>query len=500
MISYQELIKNGLSDELALVTDDASISYAQMFNQVDTLMRWLKSYDPRSIAMHCNNSTEWVLVDLACQSMNIILTPIPLFFSDQQINEVLNKIKPDLLLSDAQSTSIYSLKSDMINSDVENRPLEMIEGCPLLDMRAFKVQQNERINAPQGTRKITFTSGSTGSPKGVCLSNDNQWQVAQSLVEVIGIEKPKHLCLLPLPTLLENIAGVYAPLLAGGTVVIPSDEARGFRGSRLVAPNSLLECISSQQPNTLILVPELLQVLVHACLNGWLKPDSLQFIAVGGSKVSPKLIDAARSCGLPVCQGYGLSECASVVSLCAAGDDANTCGRALPHLSVEIIENEIVVKGNAFLGYLNEPSSWGISEVYTGDIGSIEQGVLTIEGRKKNTLINSFGRNISPEWIESELLATGAFYQAIVIGDAKPFCSALLVPLNGNDSGQKLKKIVERLNQNLPDYAQVKNPIILSAPMTSEQGLYTDNMRPKRREIIEYFESKITRVYTSACA
>ena len=73
-------------------------------------------------------------------------------------------------------------------------------------------------SVPPGTRKITYTSGTTGNPKGVCLSAANQLNVARSLIEATGLTAPRHLCTLPLATLLENIAGVYAPLLAGGTV------------------------------------------------------------------------------------------------------------------------------------------------------------------------------------------------------------------------------------------------------------------------------------------
>ena len=200
---------------------------------------------------------------------------------------------------------------------------------------------------PATTQKVTFTSGSTGQPKGVCLSGVAQLQVAQSLVTRINIPAPRHLCLLPLPTLLENIAGVYAPLIAGGEVFIATEAARGFNGSRLESPGLLLSLISKVQPQTLILVPELLQLLIHACGQGWQPPACLQFIAVGGAKVAVDLLQQAAGCGLPVYQGYGLSECCSVVALSdvpalqASKLQLAQVGRVLPHLQVKIVNDEV---------------------------------------------------------------------------------------------------------------------------------------------------------------
>ena len=150
------------------------------------------------------------------------------------------------------------------------------------------------------TQKITFTSGSTGTPKGVCLSLESQLQVATSLYQSIGLEKPNHLCLLPLPVLLENLAGVYAPLLAGGTVNLVPLAELGFSGAQLLEPHKLIAAIERTEPNTLILVPELLTCLVAFAKQGWQAPKSLKFIAVGGAVVSQALIKQARELGLPV--------------------------------------------------------------------------------------------------------------------------------------------------------------------------------------------------------
>lgn len=468
-------------DRTALTTGRDTITYAALLRKVARVSQWLINKKVNSVVLKAQNAIDWVVVDLACQTAEVLLTPTPLFFSGDQFNQVIESVKPDLVFSDTALALPLTCK------------------CPDLSLLGFRIHQLDTVATPPDTVKITYTSGSTGTPKGVCLSKKNQWQVARSLVDVIGIEQPKHMCLLPLATLLENIAGVYAPLLAGGTVILPNDSERGFQGSALAEPNQMLTCISNQQPNTLICVPELLQMLVRACESGWAPPTALKFIAVGGSKVSGKLLQQARAFGLPVYQGYGLSECASVVSLSSSLQDDDSCGRALPHLSVKLVNSEVIVQGNAFLGYLEDPTSWGVQSIKTGDLGRIDNGKLYIDGRKKNTLINSYGRNISPEWVEAELLSTGMFYQAVVLGDAKPFCTAILVPVAASATHQQIAVVVEKVNNNLPDYARVHQPIILDRPMTFQAGLYTENMRPKRERIINYFSKQINSVYSRTC-
>jgi long-subunit acyl-CoA synthetase (AMP-forming) len=391
------------------------------------------------------------------------------------------------------------------------------------------------------TQKITFTSGSTGQPKGVCLSAATQWQVAQSLIAAVSpwlqprehahetSPLPRHLCLLPLPTLLENIAGVYAPLFAGGEVWVASAPLRGFEGSRLTDPARLLRLISAVAPKSLILVPELLQFLVHACRQGWQAPSSLQFIAVGGARVAPDLLLMAQQCGLPVFQGYGLSECGSVVALSnynalAANHLSKTAdgqhlldsvGKVLPHTQVEIRDGEIYVK-SAFLGYLGDPAATQAAAtdgwVATGDLGFVDaDGYLFVQGRRKNLLISSFGRNIHPEWVEGELLKSGLIHQAMVVGDGQPYCAALIVVnpavlsqlalASGVDAADEtaqellIQGWIDKVNQQLPDYAQVRRWHRVQLPFSTHDQTLTDNHRPRRAQIMMREQAALQRLY-----
>lgn len=126
-------------------------------------------------------------------------------------------------------------------------------------------------------------------------------------------------CVLPLATLLENIAGVYLPLSLGATVVLEPLASLGFTGSSQLDIPRLLAVINRVRPHSVILVPELAAVLVSAAETGALDTASFQFVAVGGGKVSPRMLERARAVGLPMYEGYGLSECGSVVALNVPG-------------------------------------------------------------------------------------------------------------------------------------------------------------------------------------
>jgi len=487
-----QVAHNNVAIEYTRTTTTETITYGELIAQVKQLKNHLLENNIKSVALYCDNTPQWIVIDLACQSANIVFTPIPVFFSTKQIQHLLTNVKPDLLFFDSNFTENLSNERCTYTSFLS----------PLNELKSLKLSYNSAAEMPQETSKITFTSGSTGEPKGVCLSVENQLNVADALVDKIAINTPTHLSLLSFSTLLENVAGLYAPLLAGGTICIASSNVRGFNGAQLTDLKKLLSFISQSKPQTMILVPELLQVLLLAVSQGWHPPTELEFIAVGGSRVSTKLLNKAKQAGLPVYQGYGLSECASVVSInskaSVKGSGVNQwAGEVLPHLTPEVIEGELVLKGNAFLGYLNMPESWYPQQIYTGDLVTLHSKNIEINGRKKNILINSYGRNISPEWPEAELMASGIFQQVVILGDSQPFCIALLVTASTKVSTGVLHQVLAQVNSSLPDYAQIRDFIQLKQVMTINDGLFTTNGRPKRHAIAHHYALDIEQVYAA---
>lgn len=452
---------------VALSDGRIEISYAALPDAITAVAAEIRSRlpgDGRPVAVALDNGAAWVLADLALLQLGIPSLPLPPFFSPDQTQHALRDCGAGALLRPAAPGEP--------SFDIAGRPLTLqaLPGGP--------------VALHQGTAKITYTSGSTGSPKGVCLSSDQMARTALAIVETLGQQHAGvHVPVLPLAVLLENVAGLYATLLAGGRYHAPGLVELGFADPFRPDLAKLCNTVTAAGATSLILVPELLRGLMAAVAQGAPRPDGLTFVAVGGAKVSPRLIASARAAGLPVHEGYGLTECASVVALNTPGADRpGAVGRALPHLEVSLAEDgEIVVGPRPYLGYVGGPAHTG--PVRTGDLGALDaDGYLTISGRKSNTIITAFGRNVAPEWVESELLAQPEIAQAAVFGESRARLSAIVVPSTAAVGAEALAAAIERANARLPDYARVSH-WTPGPPFNAAAGELTGNGRPRRQVI-----------------
>jgi long-subunit acyl-CoA synthetase (AMP-forming) len=438
-------------ERIVLTDGQHHVTAGEGLAEVVALQRVLRAASQgRVVAMDAEDSPAWVLVDLACLAAGIPLLPLPAFFTPAQRQHALQDAGAGVLIS----------------SQGEGQPLA-VAGHTLhiqpLDYPAKPL--------PAGTAKITYTSGSTGTPKGVCLSAAHLEEVACSLAEELGQYAGYHRTLLPLAVLLENIAGVYVSLACGAVCHVAS-----------VAPDgpSIARALQESAATTCIFVPEMLKRLLasEAAL------PALRFAAVGGAKVSPQLLSAARAAGLPVYEGYGLSEAGSVIAVNhPEAERLGSVGRCLPHVRMHTApDGELVLEHPRMLGYLGEGAACP-NPYRTGDLALFDaDGFLYLTGRRKHVLITGFGRNVSPEWVESELLAEPAIAQACVFGDGEAALQALLVPAR---AGADIASAVARANARLPEYAHVAQWQSTEA-FTPANGLLTTNGRPKREAILRH--------------
>jgi len=321
----------------------------------------------------------------------------------------------------------------------------------------------------------------------VCLSTAALQRVAQGLVEAMApLQIERHLNALPFAVLLENIAGLMAPRLHGATVISQPLGELGLTGSSSFDAALFQAAVQRHQPHSLILLPQMLRAwcgqLMHS---GQRAPASLKLVAVGGAAVGAPLIRAAQALGIPACEGYGLSEGASVQTLNLPGAERpGSAGRPLPHARLRIADDgEILIAGSLFSGYLGDATAVG--EWWpSGDLGRIDDdGYLHVSGRKKNLLITAFGRNVSPEWVETALRGHPAVLQAVVFGDGEPALSAVLWPTRPEADDVLLQSAVDAANATLPDYARVARWTRGRAAFDVHTGLATANGRPQRGAI-----------------
>lgn len=480
-------------DALACVGATHTLTYRTLVDAIEHFSTPFRAHPAAVFGLALDNSPLWAVLDLAALNASKVLIPIPFFFSAEQVAHSIRDAGISCLWTDQAALYLPVLQAADIA--VESVIPHDFHGTTLSEIRLAGIAPRE---LPAGTVKITYTSGTTGHPKGVCLGADTLQQVAQSLLAATrGTPQDRHLCILPLATLLENLAGVYVPLLAGATCHLLPLAQVGLSGSSGLEVGKLLGALHQTQASTTILTPQLLHALVAAIEMGHPAPTTLRFIALGGAPVATRLLQRAETLGLPVFEGYGLSECASVVSLNTETDRCvGSVGKPLPHAQLRFADDgEILVAGATLLGYTHDTPIAAGEFWHTGDIGHLDQqGFLHLTGRKKNIFITAFGRNVSPEWVERELTLHPAIAQAAVFGEARPWNVAVIVPRNA-DAIPALAQAIADTNRLLPDYAQVTRWIIARTPFLPQNGQMTPNGRLKREAIWAQYQGAIETLY-----
>lgn len=453
---------------------------AELAVQVEQAAALLRERRVRVLATCMDNSVAWVVADLAAAAAGVVHVPLPPFFTRDQMAHAMAAAGVSHLLAPAGAVPLAGEAVGLGHSVLQLSP----------------VPAATRTRLPAGTLKITFTSGTTGTPKGVCLRGAAMQQVAQGLVQATAaLDIRRHLCALPFAVLLENIAGLMAPLARGAECIVRPLEELGLCGSSQFDPARFHAAVVRHQPHSTILLPQMLRAWVgHLAASGQQAPASLKLVAVGGAAVGAPLIEAAQRLGIPACEGYGLSEGGSVQTLNLPDESrAGSAGRVLPHARLRVAaDGEIEVAGSLFAGYLGDtapPPEWWP----TGDLGRLDaEGYLHLQGRKKNLLITGFGRNVSPEWVETTLRCSDAIAQAVVFGEGQPWLSAVVWPLHAGQSDLQLQHGIDQANASLPDYARIRHWVRAQAAFNSATGLATANGRPQRAAIWQRHAAELT--------
>ncbi|MEB0040018.1 MULTISPECIES: AMP-binding protein [unclassified Pseudomonas] len=462
---------NEQPQKTALWGDDLKLDYSALLAEIELRRQLLRDADAGVVALILDNGPNALIWDLAILFEGLTCIALPTFFSASQRLHCLEQSHADLVIAERA----YDAELEAAQYEVSRQ----------FWRRTFSSSRN----MPPKTAKLTFTSGTTGAPKGVCLSADNLLTVARELYEASQPVRPvHHVTLLPLAILLENI-GCYAALYAGASISLASQQTLGIQGASGVDTPRLLTYLNQRRPDSMILVPQLLLLMVTACEMGALDSTMLRFVAVGGARVSLELLLRAQAADIPIYEGYGLSECASVVALNRpAAHRVGSVGKPLPHVQVRLAEDgEVLIGSVPMLGYLGDtqpiPSWWP-----TGDLGEFDaQGYLYLKGRKKNQFVTSFGRNVNPEWVEAELTQGGQIAQAFVYGEAMAHNHALLWPYRAEITDLELGDAVAQANLTLPDYARVHSWTRLEQPFSTTNGLSTANGRPRRDAILNQY-------------
>jgi len=487
---------NSRPQAVALANNQTSICYADLLTLVNNFSDKLRSSKVKIIGLYMENGPAWAIIDLATQIVGVTLVPLPAFFSDKQLAHAIEDSGIECIYTD-QPDRMLSLPVTQALWKSEPR---MAAGSMYHEVN---IQHSSKYTHLADFAKITYTSGTTGAPKGVCLSQQTLDKVSVALCNAIGVQQTdRHLAVLPLATLLENIGGIYVPLLAGASAyLLPTSEV-GMQGATYFDAKCMTNAIRNHQITSIILTPQLLYGLIETVDIGTSSLDSLRFIAVGGAPLSQSLLERGQQLGLPLYEGYGLSECGSVVAVNTPEHHRpGTVGKPLPHIDLKIArDGEILVAGMLFHGYLHKQAPFSKDGFWsTGDLGFLDDaGYLHITGRKKNIFITSFGRNVAPEWVESELTVHQAIMQAAVFGEKRPWNTAVIVPgyLKGRIANTiEIDQAISDCNQVLPDYAQIHSWITADEPFSILNDQLTGTGRARRSVIWHHYQRRIDALY-----
>jgi long-subunit acyl-CoA synthetase (AMP-forming) len=387
-------------EKTAFEDDTKRLGYGALASEVTALARLLPP-GAHSVGIAGLAGLEWIVADLATTLTGRRVIPLPPFFSPAQTRHLCVDAGVDLLLLCG-----------------EREPPGVPPEIPRLPVTLGRAGGGLRMpRYAGGAERVIYTSGTTGAPKGVVHGDRQLSHAMNALASASGAtEVDRHCSALPYALLLEQIAGIFLPVLVGGYAFV---SARAIGSAIAGDCSQLLSGLKLSQATSTVLVPQLLPgLLATLTAQGGKAPASLRLAALGGAPVAPSLLKKARAHGFPLRYGYGLSEACSVVSIQEEGaEDDGSVGRPLPGVRVTVEDGEIVVAGEGVMqGYLGHPPL-SIPRHPTGDTGWVDaEGRLWISGRKDRVMVLSNGRNLSPEWIEAAALVDPLFAAAQASG------------------------------------------------------------------------------------
>jgi long-chain acyl-CoA synthetase len=494
------------------------------------------------VALCMRNGVHWVVVDMAVLGLGAVV--VPLYVDDNAENIAFCTLHSGakLLIVDTvrQANALLATKQHQKSALPRIVCMQTKADDSVESVERFlrELPANGFSLAPVPTAQlatICYTSGTSGKPKGVMLSHGNiQANVRQCQGAGIAHKDMIFLSLLPLSHMFERTGGYYLPLSLGAQVIY----TRGIA--------QLAEDLQQQPVTTMIVAPRVLERL-HARIVQGLKQQgkldwfnqlanaawrvergegslmdrltvfvlrhligrkirtriapTLTLLVSGGAALSSAVAKTFVAIGLPVLQGYGMTEAAPVLTVNRPeSNDPESVGPALPDIEITIAaDGELLARGaNVMQGYWNEPEASAAMVdadgwLHTGDLAGLHEGRYTIKGRKKDILVMSNGEKFSPQDAELAILADPTFEQVMLIGEGKPFLTLACVTQNTNE-----RDLVRRANAELatfPRWVKVRQVIASTEPWTVDNGLLTPTMKVKRAAVLERFKTEIEKTY-----
>jgi long-chain acyl-CoA synthetase len=534
------------------------------------------------VAILSENRYEWPVADLAILGLGAISVPIYPTLTAQQVRYMLENSETKLAIvsTPAQLEKLHAIADSLPNlrtlvpidpvpgAHAKDQPWERLmsrgRAARDADPQAFRAQAAQV--KPDDVATIIYTSGTTGEPKGAMLTHDNIASNVASCLQVVGLN-PTQTCLsfLPLCHIFERMAGLYA-MLAGGVTIAYAESmdtvaqnAMEVRPTVITGVPRFYEKVYARVMENALSQPPLRKRLFYWGLHQGLAKARAHFerrtlgglAAVrariadglvgkkvrarvggrltlcisGGAPLPPKIMEFFFAIGIPVIEGYGLTETSPVICLNPPGrEKPGSVGPPIPGVEVKIgDEGEILTRSRSVMkGYFRNEDATRLALrdgwFHTGDVGKLdEEGYLHITDRLKELLVTAGGKKVAPQPLEARLKSSKWVSEAVLLGDRMPYITALLVPnfanleseakVRGWGSNSRRDLIrrpearalyqaeIDRLNADLAPFEQVKKFALLDRELTQDAGELTPTLKVKRRVVEQHHRLAIEALY-----
>lgn len=526
-----------------------------------------------TVAIMSHTRYEWTLLDFSCWFAGLVPVPIYETSSIDQIEHILSDTGSRLVVTETITMSelVKAAAEKAGRDDVQVLSLDSEAIQTIVEAGATVPRNDVAARTAQLTTDsvatIVYTSGTTGTPKGTVLTHGNFTDLAlnanQWMPEIAMFPESRLLLFLPLAHVFARFLQLFQ--LSGEGVLGYTSDIK-----------NLLPDLATFRPSYLLVVPRVLEKIYNSAdaqagaggkqrIFRWaakvaieysraqdteegpsaalkaqravadrlvyqkilrLVGGNVDYIVSGGAPLSERLAHFYRGIGIPVLEGYGLTETVGPVSVNTPRlSKIGTVGPPLPPLSVRISEaGEVLLKGaSVFKGYRGNPEA--TAEAFTedgwfrtGDLGSLDRdGYLRITGRAKEIIVTAGGKNVAPAALEDDLRGHPLISQVVVVGDKRPFISALItldaemLPMwlknhglpemsvseaaNDLEVQASLERAIERANQHVSRAESIRKIKILTTDFTEANGLITPSMKVKRGVVLRRFAPVIDDIY-----
>lgn len=476
------------------------------------------------------NSRGWIILDLALAFIRAWHVPISTHIAPDQLREILAHCGPALAVVDDQATSDRLTQHGLAPAKVLTRDAlagrlaEADETSQESDSLLATLQARAEAIAPDDVGTLVYTSGTTGTPKGVMLTHRNLASNALALVHAYE-EKPadRRLNFLPFSHLYARTCDLYTWIARGSQLVLAQSR------------ETILADCQATRPTLLNGVPYFFQKVLEGLQKAG-KLDTpgalcealgggVRMCSSGGAPLPLWVLEAFAKQDLLLCEGYGLTEASPVITV--STEEARrpgSVGRALPGVEVRVSqEGELETRGpHVMLGYYRDDEATAAvmdnGWLRTGDLATIdEDGFVWITGRQKELMVLSTGRKVSPSALELAIAADPLVAQVVVCGEGQKCLSALIVP-EPSELRRRIKEtrlwvfskrqalahpavrgwfreLLDRRLSGRADYEQIGPFSIMGRGFTPESGEMTPKLSLRRDLIVKNEADRIRKMY-----